>query len=169
MRGLEDEPDAIGHGQVFGTLPACPLELQHDWFVLACAGRFGEVREDGLEHLFADSVRDVPHRAPGGRFDEPPDVEPLITVMANGNGPFAFGCPYPSHDRLQADPVLVHRPELDRRLRMALFLFSGSILQFFLIPRDPLHWRFRDGVASVFELNIRWQRAHPSRADRART
>ena len=88
--------------------------------------------------------------------------------MAKRKGALAYWCPYPVHDRLQADTVLVHRPELDACARMLLFLFSGNVLQFFLTPRVLPRPRPEDGEALVFEWNIRWQRVHPSRAGRAR-
>jgi len=153
--GLEDEADAVGHGQIFGTVPTRAVELQHDAFVCACARRFGKVSKDGLEHFFANGVGDVPHRGSAGRFDKAPDIKPLVTVMAKRNGPLAFRRPYSSQDRLQADPMLVHRPELDACVRMLLLLFSGNVLQFFLTRRDPPRPPLRDGAASVFELNIR--------------
>ena len=104
----------------------------------ARARRFGEVRQNGLEHLLANCVRDVPHRSAAGRLHEAPDVEPLVAVMAQCDGPLALGRPDPAQDGFQADPVLVHRPDFDDRVRMLLFLFSGSVLQFFLARRDPL-------------------------------
>ena len=63
MGGLEDEPDAIGNGQIFWTVPACPVELKHDALVLASGRRFGEISKDGLEHLFT--------RATAGALLEP--------------------------------------------------------------------------------------------------
>jgi hypothetical protein len=51
--------------------------------------------------------------------------------MAKRNGTFAFGRPDASQDGLQADPVLIHRPDRDGGIRMVLFFFSGGVLQFF--------------------------------------
>ena len=74
MGRLENEPDAFRHDQVFRAVPAGVVELKHRPFVLADADRFGEVREDGLEHFLAHGVRDIPYRAAGGRLDEAVDV-----------------------------------------------------------------------------------------------
>ena len=38
--------------------------------------------------------------------------------MAKRDGALAFGCPDPSDDRLQANAVLIRRPDLDRRVRV---------------------------------------------------
>ena len=165
---LENQPDAIGHSQVFWAMPARAVELQYDALVLACARRFSEVRKDGLEQFFANRVRDVPHRGSAGRFDEAPDIEPLIAVMAKSDGPLAFGRPYPARDWLQADisaqvapcgsaPLrrLVHGPELDRGIWMISLFFSGGVLQFFLIGPALPRPRFRDDAVLVFGSNIR--------------
>ena len=106
--------------------------------------------------------------APVAGSNKTPDVEPFVAVMAKRDRPLTPWCPYPSQDRLQANPVFVHRPELDGSLRMLLLFFSGGVLQFFLAPRDPLRPRHRDGVALVSGWNIRWRPAHPSHADRVR-
>ncbi len=157
VRRLKHEPDAVRHGKVFRPVPARAIELQYDPLILARTGRFGEIGKDGLEHLLANRIRDVPHRSPSGGLNEAPNIEPLVAVMAKRDRAIAFGRPYPSHDRLQADPVLVHRPDLDGGIGMRAFLFSGSVLQFFLRRRDPLRLRLWDGAAAVFGSNIRWR------------
>ena len=91
MRRLIREPDTVRHGQVLRAMPARAIDLKDDALVLACTRRFGEIGKDRLEHLFANGVGDVPHRASAGGFHKTPDVKPLITVMAQRNGPFARG------------------------------------------------------------------------------
>ena len=52
--------------------------------------------------------------SPLGRRHAGGDVAPLGAVMAEGDRPLAKGRPDPAADRLQAEPVLVFRPDLDR-------------------------------------------------------
>jgi hypothetical protein len=93
MRRLKHEPDAIGHSQVFWPMPSGAIELKDDSLVCASARRFGEVQKNGLEQLLAHRVQDVPHRGACGRFDEAPDIEPCVTVMAKRNWALASGRP----------------------------------------------------------------------------
>ena len=169
MWRLEHEPDAVWNGKVFRAMPARTIKLKDDAFVPARARRFCEIGKDGLEHLLANRVLDIPYCGSGGRFHKSPDIEPFVAVMAKRNRAQALWCPYPFNDGLQADPVLVHRPDLDGGFRMVAFLFSGGVLQFFLIQRDPLRLRLWDGEVWGFGWNSRWPPARPSRADCAWT
>ena len=66
-----------------------------------------------------------------------------------------LGAQTPRQDRLQADPMFVHRPTIPYDgVRMFLFFFSGHVLQFFLARRGPAPLQFWDGAASVFGWNI---------------
>src|SRR3954454_9220059 len=52
--------------------------------------------------------------------------------MAKRDRPLAFGRPDPAQDRLQANAVLVGRPDLDRLARVLRPLLSDSLLELFL-------------------------------------
>jgi hypothetical protein len=52
-------------------------------------------------------------------------------VVAKRDRPLALWSPDPAQDRLQADAVLVGRPDLDRRVRVPLGLFGDDLLQLF--------------------------------------
>src|SRR3954453_15572476 len=52
--------------------------------------------------------------------------------MANRDRPLAFGRPDPAQDRLQANAVLVGRPDLDRLARVLRPLLGDGLLQLFL-------------------------------------
>ena len=131
VRRLEDEADAVGHGEVLGSMPARIVELQHDALLLAGADRLGEVGEHGFEHLLADGVGDVPHRAPCRRLDESGHVEPLEAMVADRDGRSPIGAHTPR--------VIGFRPmrcssvahNLDRRVRMLAPLVGGGALEFF--------------------------------------
>src|SRR3954454_17032985 len=52
--------------------------------------------------------------------------------MPKRDRPLAFGRPDPAQDRLQANAVLVGRPDLDRLARVLRPLLSDGLLQLFL-------------------------------------
>src|SRR5258705_12570848 len=118
VRRLKDEADAFGHGEVLRSVPPGVVELKHDPLLVAGSCGLGEVEQDRLEHLLADRVRDVPHGAPRGRLDEARHVEPLEAMMAERDWTLAPRRPYAARDRLQADAMLVRRPDLDLSIRM---------------------------------------------------
>ena len=101
-------------------------------FLAPRADRLGEVGEHELEVDLADVVGDVPHRAAGRRLDEARHIEPFEAMMADRHGPLADGSPHPACDRLQADAMLVRRPDLDLCVRMLAALVRGSALELFL-------------------------------------
>src|SRR3954454_10567407 len=67
-----------------------------------------------------------------GRLDEGGDVQPLVAVVAEGDGPLTLGGPHASDDRLQPDTALVGRPDLDRLARVLRPLLGDGLLQLFL-------------------------------------
>src|SRR5205085_6378524 len=60
------------------------------------------------------------------------DVQPLVTVMTQRDGPLTFGRPDAAQDRLQPDAVLVRGPDLDRLVRVLGSRLSDGLLQLFL-------------------------------------
>src|SRR3954451_24187169 len=67
-----------------------------------------------------------------GWLDEGGDVQPLVAVVAERDGPLTLGGPHPSDDRLQPDTVLVGRPDLDRLDRVLGPLLGNTPGQLFL-------------------------------------
>ena len=59
------------------------------------------------------------------------DVQPLVAVVTERDRPLAFGRPDPAQDRLQANAVLVGRPDLDRLARVLRPLLGDGLLQLF--------------------------------------
>ena len=127
-----NEANAFGDAQVFRAVPTGVVELQHDPLVWSCAHRPGEIGEHEFEHLLADAVRDVPHGGSGRGLDETRQVEPFEAVMPERDRTLADGRPHAARDRLQADTVLVRRPDLDAGVRMFLAFARDRVLEFFL-------------------------------------
>ena len=57
-------------------------------------------------------------------------------MMPERNGPLADRRPHTARYRLQADAMLIPRPDLDRRARMLAPFIGGGSLQFFLARHD---------------------------------
>src|SRR3954463_2667462 len=62
------------------------------------------------QERLGDAVRHGPEHLAGDRLDEGGDVQPLVAVVAEGDGTLTLGGPHPPDDRLQADAVLVRGP-----------------------------------------------------------
>ena len=129
---LEYETNAVGHGEVLGSVPAGIVELKHDALVVPGAYRSGKIDEDEFEQLLADGVGNVPHRLAGCRLDETGHIEPLETMMAERDRPLSDWCPHAPHDRLQANAVFIHRPDFDACVRMFTSLLVNRGLELFL-------------------------------------
>ena len=71
-----------------------------------------------------DAVRQVSHGFAADRLHERRDVEPLITVMAESDGALPDGPPDPALHRLEAEPVLVRRPDRSGHARV-----DGGVLR----------------------------------------
>ena len=63
--------------------------------------------------------------------------------MADCDGSFTDRRPHPACDRLQADAMLIHRPDLDLRIWVLAPLVRGGALELFLSGHDPLGRRLR--------------------------
>src|SRR5215208_2966390 len=73
--------------------------LVHQW-----PEQFGE---EGLRKAAAE----IPDRLAAGRLHESGDVQPLVPVVAEGDRALAHRRPDPAPDRLQAEAVLILRPD----------------------------------------------------------
>src|SRR3954447_24449155 len=74
--------------------------------------------KNGLDTPFDTYQKVSPEGLARGRLHEGGDVQPLVAVMTQRDGPLAFGRPHPPEDRLQPDAVLVGGPDLDRLVRV---------------------------------------------------
>lgn len=91
-----------------------------------------ECRQHALEQSLVDAGGDVPDHLAGARCNEARHVEPLETMMADGDRPLAYRRPHAAQDRLQTNPVLVRGPDLDRELGVLGALLCYRPIEFFL-------------------------------------
>lgn len=112
--GQETEMQALGDAQPLGPMPPGIVEDQDDGLVGTDAGGLGESIEDGLEQRRVDRTGEPPFHVAARRAHEGVEIEPLIFVVADGDGAFAGLGPDAPRQRLQAETVLVESPDLDR-------------------------------------------------------
>ena len=116
-------------------VPAGVVQDQDDELALAGPDLLGERGQHRAEQLGVHPGADEPDHLAGARVDEAVEVEPLVAVPPDRDRPPAPRRPPPAQDRLQAEPVLVERPHLDRpsrvppaalaHLRGELFLYAA--------------------------------------------
>ena len=74
---------------------------------------------------------------PGCRLHEAGDVEPFEAMVAERDRALTFRRPYAARDRLQADAMLIRRPDLDGGVRMLVPLLRRRPLKLFLSAVRP--------------------------------
>ncbi len=110
--------DALRHDEPVTDVPTGLIQNQDDQLVLAGADRLGKRGQHRAEQVGVDRGADEPDHRPGARVDEAVEVEPGVAVLADRDRALALGRPSPTQDRLQADAMLVERPDLDRPLEV---------------------------------------------------
>ena len=113
-------------------MPTRIVDLKHDDAVASGAGLAGEGFQQLGEEGLVDSVRQVPDGLAAGRCDESRDIQPFVAMVAERDGPLADRRPDAAPDRLQADAMLVARPDFDRFVRMLAGFLRERLCKFFL-------------------------------------
>jgi hypothetical protein len=129
---LVDEPDAVGNREVLRAVPTGIVEGENNDAVAPGAGLAREDFEQLGKEWLVDAVRQIPEGFSARRRDEGGNVEPFIAVMAERDRALADGRPDPAMDRLQAEPMLIRRPDLDRLVGMLGGLFGERVGKVFL-------------------------------------
>ncbi len=81
--------------------------------------------------VLSPGVPQIPDGLSAHGGDEGGDVEPFVAMMAKRDRPLADGCPDPAMDRLQAEPMLIRRPDLDRLVGMLAGFFGECVGKLF--------------------------------------
>ena len=63
----------------------------------------------------------------GGGMDEGVHIEPLVLLLDWSHRPGAFGCPDPTQDRFEPDPVLILGPGFHSYARQRLLPFRYQV------------------------------------------
>jgi hypothetical protein len=113
-------------------MPTGVVELENDDAVAPGAGLAREGFEQLGKERLVEPVRQIPDRLSARGCDEGGDVEPFVTVVTERERPLADRRPDAAMDRLQAEPMLIRGPDLDRLVRMLLGFFGDYVGEFFL-------------------------------------
>ena len=113
VRGQKEEADSVRNLQVCLPVPPCIVEYENNNAVAPGSGFLGESRQQLLERGLRDAVGNVPETFAGRGRDERRDIEPFEAVMPRRDRAHADGRPDPTHDWLQAEPVLVGGESFD--------------------------------------------------------
>jgi hypothetical protein len=98
-------------------MPARAVEHQDDVLVHAGAHLGGERGQKRAEQGGVDAVGDEPYDLASGWSDKAVQIEPLVAVMAPGDGAAATRRPDLAQDRFQSEAVFIERPDFDRNRR----------------------------------------------------
>lgn len=128
----EDQGQALRHDQFMAAMPAGLIEHQHDVDGWSDAHGRGKLRQRLAEQGCRDSGQEQPEGLAGEGMDEGVLIEPLVAGTAGRNGLLAAPVPDPPQDRLEAHPMLVHRPDGDPGIR------SGLGHRAYLLGEPPL-------------------------------
>src|SRR5918998_571787 len=101
--GRVEPSAALGDGEALRSVPARVVEHQDDVALAPGAGPPREAGEQRLEEGLREAAAEVPDRLAAGRLHEGDDVQPLVSVVAEGDRPLADRRPDPPPDRLPAE------------------------------------------------------------------
>src|SRR3954453_7302248 len=135
-------------------MPARAVEHEDDVCVGAGADLGGERRQQRAEQRGVDAIGDEPHNLAGGWPDEAIEIEPLVAVVATGDGTAAARRPDLAQDRLQAEAVFVERPNFDRAGRFGALKLGD--LELFL--NRACSYRLALGLAGRGTCRVRSRR-----------
>lgn len=131
IRWQERQVDALWKLQVSTAMPSGPIQNQHDLFGESCSHLVGKSRQGAGEHLDIDRGQDEPTGFPALWMHKSKDVHPLIALGDGGLHRGSRRRPDSSQDGLEANAMLIHRPQFDLGV-WVLVLHQGHLLgQFF--------------------------------------
>ncbi len=116
VRRQEHHFDALRDFQILRDLPASPVEHEDHALVRTGTNLAGEGRQELAEQGRVHSVGHDPGNLAGRGPDEAEQLQPLEAMVADRFRPAAAGRPDAADHRLQPDPVLIERPDLERGL-----------------------------------------------------
>src|SRR3954471_7485566 len=140
VRWQEHQFNAFRNHQIPGDVPARAVEYQDDVPVGTGADLGGERRQQCAEQGGVDAIGDEPHDLAGGGPDEAVQIEPLVAVMATGDGAASTWRPDLAQDRFQSEAVFIERPDFYRNRRFGALEFADAGLELFLRRNSTWLW-----------------------------
>ena len=117
LRWQEEQVDMVGHEQLHARMPPCPIQHQHDLLVGSRAGLLGEGGELGFEDLDAHLRGLVKEGTARGGMDKADQPTPDEAVLHHRMRSRACRRPDATEEWLEANAMLIGRPELNTRVR----------------------------------------------------
>jgi hypothetical protein len=112
--------DALWHHDLAALIPASPVQYQHDAPIRASAYCLRKMRESNAEDLAISRRQQEPLARSCFWMDEPIHVQPLIALLHANNWTMPSTRPDAPDDRLEADAMLIHRPQLHLCIRISV-------------------------------------------------
>jgi hypothetical protein len=125
IRRQEHQVDPLWQYESSTAVPPGTIQNQHDLFVWPCSRPpLAKAESREREDLNADRGHEPPTRLPALWMHKGKDIHPFIALGHRGFDGGSLGSPDASQDRFEADPMLIHGPQLDAGLGV-LVLHQG--------------------------------------------
>jgi hypothetical protein len=131
IRWQERQVDPLGQCESRTAVPAGTIQHEDDVFVWPCSSFLGKSGQGEGEDLHADGGQQQPARPPTLGMDKGKDIHPFVALGHRGLDRGSLGSPDPPQDRFEADPVLIHTPQLNAGVWMLVLHQSELVRQFF--------------------------------------
>jgi len=134
IRGQEHQVDPLRQLESSTAVPPGTIQNQPDLVVWPCSHLLGKSGQGEGEDLNADRGQEPPTRLSALWMHKGKDVHPFVALGYRGFDRRSLGSPDPSQDWFEADPMLIHRPELDAGLGVVVLPQGELVRQFFSTP-----------------------------------
>src|SRR5579885_995499 len=131
IRGQEHQVDPLRQLESSTAVPPGTIQNQPDLVVWPCSHLLGKSGQVEGEDLNADRGQEPPTRLSALWMHKGKDVHPFRALGYRGFDRRSLGSPDPSQDWFEADPMLIHRPELDAGLGVVVLPQGELVRQFF--------------------------------------
>ena len=127
----KEQMDALGHHQLLASMPPSSIEHQQDPLRGTGSDRLSKVGERNGEHFRRHRRQQKPFGLASSRLDKSVEVEPLVALMYADAGARPFAHPNASENGFESNPMLIGRPQLNRRLGKGLLERIHLLWEFF--------------------------------------
>ena len=140
--------DALRYHDLFARMPPCSIQHQQDLLGGTSSDSLSKVGKRDGEHLRCHRGQQQPFGLARSRLQKAVDVEPLVALMHADARARPFAHPNASEDGFESHPMLISRPQLNRRLGKGLLERVQVLWEVFLnaswAAGSALAWRGRN-------------------------
>jgi hypothetical protein len=113
----EEQMEVVWHAQALGAVPARAIQHEDNLLAGTRTNGLGKGSEFGFKEGHAHRRRRMKDCATGSGMDKADEIAPFVAMLDWGEWTLVVQSPDFAQDRFQANAMLVHGPQLDRRLR----------------------------------------------------